>query len=298
MATNNGSFRFRHLYCQITLSQGSFTGGSGNSIIVQDLAMSVHVEKLGPPDFGKASVEIYGMTLEHMSQLTTLTMRPLYTRRNYLNVFASDENDAYSQIFAGSITNAAADLNAPNTKIKIDAEVGFWGRVTPQDRNVIQGEQPVAAFIEMQAKKCGMTFCNMGVTSQLRNAIFTGSPVQQARKAASQVGAELIIDDNQMILLPNGASVKGTVPKLSAKTGLLGYPVMTQNGIECRAIFNPNLRFAGLVEIESMVPKCSGQWRIIKLAHDLATGMPDKGNWESTFTAFYPNLSGVVGRFV
>ena len=44
--------------------------------------MSVKVEKLGPPDFGKASAEIYGLPLDVMQQLTTLNMTPLFTFKN------------------------------------------------------------------------------------------------------------------------------------------------------------------------------------------------------------------------
>ena len=60
----------------------------------------------------------------------------------------------------------------------------------------------------MQAKKAGMTFENQGVSSSVKNAVFTGSPIEQARQAAKQVGAELIIDDEKMLLIPNGGKVK------------------------------------------------------------------------------------------
>ena len=297
---NNTSFRRRKLRVQITLSKGQFRNGEGNTVIIEDLGMTARIDKSGPPEFGKASVEIYGLSYSLMEQLSTLNMSPMFVRRNYLNIFAGDEFSGYTQIFSGSITSASADFNAaPDVKFKIEARIGFFGSVTAQGQNVVSGTQPVANFIESQAKKAGMKFENQNVTFSLKNAVFTGSPIEQARQAAKQVGAELVIDDEKMILIPNGGAVKGgDVPVLSATTGLLGYPVMTQNGIDFKAIFNPNFRFAGLIELHSFVPKTSGQWRITKLSHSLASNLPNAGQWESSITAFYPSMSGAVGRFI
>ena len=296
---NNTSFRRRKIRVQITLSKGQFRNGEGNTIILDDFGVVAKIDKSGPPEFGKASVEIYGLSLDVMSQLSTLNMHPLFVRKNYLNIFAGDEFSGMSQIFAGSITSASADFNgAPEVKFKIEARIGFFGSVTAQGQGVVNGQQPAADFISRQAKAAGLKFENQDVAASIKNSVFTGSPIEQARQAANQIGAELIIDDEKMILIKNGASVKGHVPVLSATTGLIGYPVMSQNGIDCKAIFNPDFRFAGLIEIQSMVPKVAGQWRITKLSHNLAANLPGAGQWESSITAYYPHLSGAIGRFV
>lgn len=298
-SNSNTSFRRRKIRVQITLSKGQFKNGEGNTIILNDFGVAVKIEKNGPPEFGKASVEISCLSLDVMSQLSTLNMHPLFTRRNFLNVFAGDEFSGLSQIFAGSITSATADFNsAPEVKFKIEARIGYWGSVTAQGQGVVNGKQPASDFIAAQAKAAGLMFENQDVTAQIQNSVFTGSPIEQARQAANQIGAELIIDDEKMILIKNGAGVKGTVPVISATSGLLGYPVMSQNGIECKAIFNPDFRFAGLVEIQSMVPKVAGQWRIIKLTHSLAANLPNAGQWESSITGYYPSMSGAVGKFM
>ena len=107
----NTSFLQRFLQVQLTLNSGEFADGS-NSKIIDSLAMTASIEKLGPPDFGKASVEIYGMLLEDMEQLTTLNFQPLFVSRNYINIFAGDDVNGMSQVFAGTITSASADFNS------------------------------------------------------------------------------------------------------------------------------------------------------------------------------------------
>ena len=293
------SFIKRKLKILLTLQKGSFKGREGNAYEISDLAMSVRVEKTGAPDFGKASAVIYGLPLDVMEQLSTLCMHPLYVRRNYINIYAGDECNGYNQIYAGTITKASGDFNsAPDVKFNIESQIGFFGAVTAQGANVISGSQSASTFIEQQAKKIGFTFKNEGVTGTVKNAVFEGSPIEQARQCAKQIGAELILDDETMILVSNGASRKGNAVLLNANSGLLGYPTMTQNGIEIRAIFNPNFRFAGLIKLETIVPKCSGAWRIVKLSHTLDSNLPNGGKWETQITAYYPHLSGAVGKFI
>lgn len=293
------SFLKRKLKILLTLQKGSFKGGEGNAYEISDLAMSVRVDKTGAPDFGKASAVIYGLPLDVMEQLSTLCMHPLFVRRNYINIYAGDEYNGYNQIYAGTITKASGDFNsAPDIKFSIESQIGFFGAVTAQGANVISGSQSASTFIEQQAKKIGFTFKNEGVTGTVKNAVFEGSPIEQARQCAKQIGAELILDDETMILVSNGASRKGNAVLLNANSGLLGYPTMTQNGIEIRAIFNPNFRFAGLIKLETLVPKCSGTWRIVKMSHTLDSNLPSGGKWETAITAYYPHLSGAVGKFI
>ena len=293
------SFLKRKLKILLTLQKGSFKGHEGNAYEISDLAMSVRVEKTGAPDFGKASAVIYGLPLDVMEQLSTLCMHPLFVRRNYINIYAGDEYNGYNQIYAGTITKASVDFNsAPDIKFNIESQIGFFGAVTAQGANVISGSQSASTFIEQQAKKIGFTFKNEGVTGTVKNAVFEGSPIEQARQCAKQIGAELILDDETMILVSNGASRKGNAVLLNANSGLLGYPTMTQNGIEIRAIFNPNFRFAGLIKLETLVPKCSGTWRIVKMSHTLDSNLPSGGKWETQIIAYYPHLSGAVGKFI
>lgn len=293
----NTSFIKRRLQVRLTLAKGSFNGG--NTVVIDNHAMRVSVEKLGPPDFAKASVEIYGMSLDQIEQLTSLSFHPFKMTRNYINIYAGDDTTGLSEIFAGSITAANGDLSGcPEHKLKIEAEVGFWGRVTAQGPNVINGTQSAASFIATQAAAAGMTFTNEGVSDTLKNCVFNGSPVEQARQAAKQIGADLLIDDDELILLPKQGHRKGNAVLLNKDTGLLGYPAISSNGIECKAIFNPAFRFAGLFVLQSVVPKASGTWRIIKLTHKLSANDPSDGSWESSLTGFYPALSGAVGKLI
>lgn len=296
--SNNAGLIARKMRITLTLAAGTFATGA-NTYIVTDLAMKASVEKLPWPDGGKASVEIVGLPLDVMEQLSTLAFKPFYRTRNYINIEAGDDRTGLRQIFAGTIATAGADFNsAPDVTFKIEGQVGFFGRIQAQGQTAIQGEQDAASFIRGQVETAGFTFKNEGVTASLRNCVFSGSSMAQAQTAAGQIGAELIYDDDEAILMPTGGTRTGDAVTLSATTGLLGYPTISQSGIEIKTIFNPLLRFAGAVTLDTVVPKASGTWRITKLSHKIAANQSNVGDWESHITGFYPHMSGEAGRYI
>lgn len=283
------SFTQKAIETRITLRAGDFDG-KGNTKIIKGLPTKAKIEKTGPPDFNKATVEIHGLKYSEIEKLSTLSFKPLTTAKNLIEVYAGDEGKELSLAFSGEITTAAADFNgSPNVWMKFEAVSGYYGEITAQGPTAIKGSQTAAGFIESQARRLGYTFRNNGVETQLTNAIFNGSPVEQARSAARQIGAELIIDDGVMILSPSGGTQQNNAVKLSKNTGLLGYPKITNEGVEVIALYNPAFHLGGFVEVVSIVPKASGVWRIIKLSHELDAKCADGGKWESKLTCFLPN---------
>ena len=287
--SESSSFTKKQIETRITLRAGDF-GGKGNTKVIMGLPTRVKIEKTGPPDFNKASIEIMGLKYEDMEQLSTLSFKPLTTAKNIVEISAGNEADGMSLAFQGEITTANADFNgSPDVWMKFEATTGYYGEVTAKGPTTIKGNGSVSAFIEQQAKAMGYAFRNDGVSSQVVNAVFNGSPMEQARAAARQVGAEMWVDDNTLILSPSGGGKRGNAVKLSKDTGMLGYPVITNEGVEVKALYNPAFKLGGLIQVESIVPKASGTWRIIKLSHELHAFCPDGGPWESKMTAFLPD---------
>lgn len=295
--SDNTSFVNRALKMVISLYEGEFEDGS-NTKEITDLAMTCTIQKLALPEGGKASAEITGLPLSDMEALTTLAFDPLYVKNNIISIYAGDYV-ADSLVFQGTITKAGADFNsAPDVKFKLEAAIGYFGRMTAQGPTAIHGAQPASAFIKGQVEQAGFRFTNQGVSTQISDCVFQGSPIQQAQACASQIGAELVLDDGEAVLMPSGGSREGNTVVLGKDSGLLGYPTITQNGVEMKAIFNTAFRFGGLVQLETIVPKASGTWKIVKLTHKLSANMPNDGSWESQITGYYPDKDpGKNGKY-
>lgn len=283
----NGSFTQKEIEIRITLNAGSF-GGKGVEKIIRGLPVEVRVSKPGGFEAGKASIQIGGLTVDEMSQLTTLAFRPLEARHNKIAIFAGDFMRGLSCIFAGEIYTAFADFNkSPDPVFKIECICGYYPNLLAVGPLTIKGDAPVSDLISQQAKLAGYQFENQGVTTRLKNAVFNGSPVQKIKAMAKQAGAQVIIDDDRVLLLQKDKERQGSRILISAQTGMLGYPSFSTFGIEVDTLFNPDYRMFGVVEVQSIVPKASGAWKIIKIEHNLTAYQPSAGPWNTHLTACY-----------
>ena len=281
-----GSFSRKKLEVKLVLGAGTF-GGEGNTKVITLLATQAKVEKVGLPDKNKASVRIANMKIDDMGQLTTLAFRPLETQKNLVSIMAGDEESGLSQVFAGEITTAYADFNiAPDPVFLVEAMAGYYPALVSSSPTAVKGSIAVSDFISQQANKISYTFKNLGVTDQLRNAIFSGSPLEQAIAAAEQVGKQLIIDDSTLTLM-NPDKTRGDTVVLNKESGLIGYPSFNSDGISVKCIFNAALELGGKIKIESIVPKASGVWKITKLTHTLTANSSGGGPWQSDIEGTY-----------
>lgn len=281
------SFTQKNIEVRITLDANSF-GGKGTEKLISGLPVSVRVTKITGAQASNAQISVSGMAYEDMAQLTTLAFRPLENRNNKIAIYAGDDVEGLSLIFAGEIYTAYADFNSsPVPKFEIEALCGMYGNLKAVGPQTVATNVPVSKLIEQQAKEIGYAFRNEGVTTQITNAIFNGSPVQKMKAMAKHVGADIIIEDNSVLLLPKNVSRKGSPIFISAQSGMIGYPSFSGFGLEVKTIFNPAYLVKSDIEVQSVVPKASGRWRIEKTEHILSANFPKGGPWESALTCTF-----------
>ena len=277
------TFSEKALRLTVTLDKA----GANNVYTLTGFATHVAISKQGGVDFAKASVEVYGLSLDTMAQLTMLSFRPLGRRWNLLQVEAG-EGGNYSVVFQGEVTNAYADLNGACPVMKMEAQTGSYPVLQPEGQLAISGQQSAAETVGMLAQKTGKTFRNDGVEATLSDCIITGDPITKMRQIANSVGADLLIDDDEIVLLPRGkVRETGGIPLVSADAGMVGYPTFTQNGIQVVSYFRPDLRIGAAVRVESIIPSASGTWKIVNLSHDLTAHKPGGGSWRTTFEGMW-----------
>lgn len=116
-----------------------------------------------------------------------------------------------------------------------------------------------------------------------------GDPITKIRTATNAIGADVIFDDDKTVLIPKDGvrRAEGGIPLVSAATGMIGYPVFTSQGIQCKTFFRPELRVAAVVKVESIVPHASGTWKITQLTHTLSAHNPGSSTWETSFDGMW-----------
>lgn len=257
----------------------------GEQMSFPGFATTVHIQKQGAPELPRANVQIFGLSEAKLAQLTLLSFDGLSLRPNRIQIMAGDSESGMSICFEGEITNSAPDFNAaPSPVLNIEAITAAYPKLLPQSPVSISGSQAVEDLMESLASEAGLTFRNEGVSTSLSNCTINGDPISKMQWVADTIGADLIFDDKEVILVPRDGT-RGqllTVTAINPQTGQIGYPSFDSMGIRCSCFFRPDLMVAGYCRIESSLPRASGVWKIYSVDHDLSANLPSGGPWTST----------------
>lgn len=289
------SFTRKQLEARITLAEGGFnpgTGQSANTKVVR-LGMDAEITKTGGKEKPKCTLRIYNLPLDDMQVLTTLAFDPLAVKKNRLVLMAGDA-DGMTQAFAGDITSAVPRFAADASSVfEIEAVTGYVASVTPVAPLTAEGAQDVSTLLRGLAGQMGFAYIDRGVSVTVRNVALVGGPMEQARQLADAARIDLILDDGEMIAAPRGElrrdDAEGSTPVLRDRTGLIGFPGFDAKGVVGKCLYEPRVVLGGPVRIVSIVPKASGLWRVSSVSHKLQANYGGASAWETAFKATYPN---------
>ena len=280
-----GSFTNKTIQVVMAMAEGVFQNGA-NQITVEGLPTTVDIQKQGGDERPSCTVTIGNLNIDVVKQLTTLSFRPLQRFKNQITINAGEVGKQLQTIFIGDFENAYGEFqNAPTMNLMVKAIAAQHGALMATPATSVDGTEQVAKLMEQWAVEAGCTLENKGVNASVKNVVYRGSPVDKAKTLARDVGIDLIIDDGKFIITPNGQAVDGNAVLIDPKHGLLGYPALSNDGIEFNMIFDPNVKIGGLVKIESIVPRASGIWKVTKIITKLEAYVPNGGSWNSSVSA-------------
>ena len=237
-----------------------------------------------------AEVRIWGLSLDHMNQLSAVNPVLLATRNNIVTISAGDSVNGMTPIFNGILFESWAQLNgAPNIYLQFSANaMPFKASLNNIQPTSFPGPVSVASVMELLAKSAGLAFVNSGVTTQLGSLYLPGLVREQIRSLKEQANINLTITNNVLTIWPRNGSISppGATPNLviSAENGMVGYPVHSGQGIMVNTLFNPDLQVGMPVTVKSMIKPACGDYVIqFPIIHKLDSMVPD-GQWFTQLT--------------
>ena len=283
---------------QLFPTQGStppvFTGSQSNTLTLKNVRASAKIIKAGGRSMGQLFLDVYGMTLDQMNDLSTFGQRVQLQSKNQVFVQAGDASGGLATVFQGTIRVAYGDFAAsPEVPFRVEANTGLFQAVAPAAVTSYNGGVTAAVVMSNLATLMGMAFENNGVATNLPSPYFWGTLRQQADAAASQGNFNWTIDNGAMnnagtlVIWPkNGSRNTAVVPTISPTTGMIGYPIYNAMGVTVKTLFNPQVGLGGKVQISgSQLKAANGTFSVFGLDHALDTLLPH-GKWESTIQAY------------
>lgn len=283
------SFVKRLLSVTFILGGGKkFVESGQNTVKLEGLRMKTKCVKAGGPSMGTAQLQIYGMTKSIMNQLSTLGMLVTMVQRNSVILEAGDAISGMGVVFQGTITAAWTDFSAaPDVCFHVEAHTGLAEAVAPAAPLSFKGGTDVAVIMSGLATKMGLAFENTGVNAKLPTSYYPGSARDQAKAVAQHAGINWVIDNGKLAIWPKNKHRGGLAVLISPKTGLVGYPEYTAQGIKFSVLYNPSITFGGPIVMESDLKPACGTWSIFAMDHDLSALVPN-GDWFTRCQAYNP----------
>ncbi|MFJ3048518.1 baseplate hub protein [Herbaspirillum chlorophenolicum] len=267
------TFVKRRIDVTITLGSGQFGDEKGDTVTLTGYRVVADVAVVGGDAQGQLQLQIYGMPLDLMNQLTTIG--PIMTEiriQNRILVAAGDDGSELSVLFEGTIDQAYANFQTmPEVVFNISALSALGASVKPVGAKSYKGSTDVAAVMKTLADEMGFAFENNGVDVKLASPYFPGTSLQQVKLCARAAGINYSTDRGVLAIWPQDGARGGEIPLIAFDTGLVGYPAFSSNGLVVTTLYIPTMKQGGQVDIESTMTVASGRWNVATVLHSLSS---------------------------
>jgi hypothetical protein len=273
---SSSTFQHRVLKLTFKLGTGSFGSTGENTLTVSGLRASATITKVVGASAPAMELVVWGLTLDVMNQLTTVGKQMFSMRNNTVTVEAGYTGGRLSLVYQGLIWQAFADMTgSPETCMVIVSTSNGFAAMKPIAPTSFSGGVDVALIMSSLAAQMADSFENNGVSVILRDPYFWGGAWQQAQMAAKAANINVTLDNGVLAIWPKDGSRGGSVPLISAETGMVGYPRYTDQAVAVSTLFNPEIGFGGNIKIQSILTPANGMWTVKSITHRLSSEMPN-----------------------
>jgi len=277
----------KYLEVTFVLGSGSFTDANGapigNSVTWgAGFRITADVKNVGGYSSAELNARVYGVSEPQMNQAITMEWYAGTVVDNTVLVTAIDGNSR-TLIFSGTAVNVWARYDeSPNVYLDIFARQLFSVAMNNSTVKHFPGAQPVADIVAQLANEMGLNFSNSeNVQITIKNETLIGSPYAQLNTLRKDSGVGIFISPKSISLTASERTPFKTevVPIISKETGLIGYPVPEAWGVSFSCLFNPQIVYGGVVELQSRVKIASGQWFVSSIRY-LLNSMDPAPQWK------------------
>lgn len=244
----------------------------------------------GGKQFGNAKVEVFGVPLATMNQIARLwleTLTPQNTDTLAIDVWDGED---FVPFFQGVITWSAVDASAmPQVKLVIEANAAMALMNMTASPYANAGPVQLSDVLTSIITPAGFTlsYAEGAPDYQLVDARVQGAPMEQVAQLMNGFPAlTWFINLQQLVVRQANAPFSADSIKISAETGLQGFPVYSTSGLQFSTIFNPRLRPGVALDVSvtdfDFVNRT--QWVCAVLAHSLDVNFPN-GHWTTAVAA-------------
>ena len=170
-------------------------------------------------------------------------------------------DNLFGAVFVGQIVNVQRHLEDDGAT----KGIRFFCKSSAKERDqnlinlTLSPETDPVQIIEACAEPFGAEIQFYGDFSELkrrsRGTVLQGSPTACMNELAEAFDFDWMVENGALKVIKRGAALPSQVYVISAGTGMIGSPVVTDTEVGLRYILNPKLKLGDTVKLESMAPR-------------------------------------------
>jgi hypothetical protein len=222
---------------------------SGNALDLSSLRITFRVERGDLQTPNSARIRVY-----NVSDSTACRIESEFTRV----VLQAGYKGSYGIIFDGSIVQPKRGRESPTDTfmdiVAADGDAAYNFAVV--NTTLAAGSVPAD-----HVKVCTTAMSGYGVTAGYQSDL-GGNPLPRGKvmfgmardylaTVAKTTQTLWSIQDGKLQIVPETSYVPGEVPVINAKSGMIGMPEQTQNGITVRMLLNPSIKIGRLIKLDN-----------------------------------------------
>lgn len=184
----------------------------------------------------------------------------LTKKYEFISLEAGYDN-LFGSVFVGQIVNVQRHLEDDGAT----KGIRFFCKSSAKERDqnlinlTLSPETDPVQIIEACAEPFGAEIQFYGDFSELkrrsRGTVLQGSPTACMNELAETFAFDWMIENGAMKIIKRDAALDNQVYVISAGTGMIGSPVVTDTEVGIRYILNPKLKLGDTIKLESMAPR-------------------------------------------
>jgi len=275
----------------LTLADGTktFTAQGDNRLQSTGLAISTNITYGNGAISPTAQITIYGLPMSSMAPLFRVQWNTMSAILNTVKIEVGEQGGELTKAYEGNITFATINMNAaPNVGLVITSQMAVVEKMKATPPFTIpKGEEVDAAeIISFLARDMGYQFENNGASHILTDTSLNGSNLEKIEKLAYMCDFDLYVEQGLIVICKKGTARPVKIPIVTPKNRTLdGYPEPDQRGISFNCLYDPMIKFGGIITIkDSLIEIANADWRIYGLVSTLEANIP-QGKWHSSVNA-------------
>lgn len=220
----------------------------------------------------ECTLMVGGLSRELRNALATnLTPFDYNQKRKSFQVWAGRASTGMFLRYEGDIISAVPS-QPPNITMTIRSKTAQFFKQDVLAQSYAVAQVPMSQIAGDVAKSMGLNLQFEATDRNIQNYSYNGSSAKQVDKLNALGGMDAFVDDGKLICKNKGEALKNISHTLSAASGMIGQPELTEYGVRVKCMLSPNIQIGATLTLDSINnPSLNGDYTIYRTGFEITT---------------------------